>query len=459
MRNWSCKSLYDKKNKYKQKIDFISNRMVNLEKDIEEIKMKNLSPIQSSKNIRKVNIINDNIIKDENNKNNNKNKKRNYNLYFNYSTKSKFLIYNNLNYNKREINKSSFISKEKLEYEYKLRILKRKIQKLKLKNKELNENLNMIKEKNNKLEYSLNIYNKNTENDIPLNRNKDDISLKEINIINKKNSLIEKIMIICKKNNNYYNSYENSKNEEERIFMNMFLNIMDIKYLYENSILYNSFLNGLKFLFPNFKNIKDLLDYINKLMEEENKLKIINNEYENMREYYNLCKQFSSIKQFDNFLNKIIKNNKKDEKIINKIKNVLKEEKMLNNSNYNGMNETNRKKLLNQFLNKSRNYSNYDKLSFYTANYYNNDKNNKNYKNKLIHHNINNILKEDNKQQENNSCNDIKIIRKKINSNLNNYIKNKRCINKISKSYSRTVNNRQQKNFNKLYSYSVSNNS
>ena len=54
MRNWSCKSLYDKKNKYKQKIDFISNRMVNLEKDIEEIKMKNLSPIQSSKNIRKV---------------------------------------------------------------------------------------------------------------------------------------------------------------------------------------------------------------------------------------------------------------------------------------------------------------------------------------------------------------------------------------------------------------------
>ena len=76
---------------------------------------------------------------------------------------------------------------------------------------------------------------------------------------------------------------------------------------------------------------------------------------------------------------------------------------------------------------------------------FNNNKNNKNYKNKLIHHNINNILKEDNKQQENNSCNDIKIIRKKINSNLNNYIQNKRCINKISKSYSRTVNNRQQK--------------
>ncbi len=99
MRRRSYESVDGKKNKYRNKIDLISNRMMNLEKDIEEIKMKNISPIPLSKIAQysfKTDEQNSNI-KEEKMNNDSKNKKYNYNLYFRYNNKDKLYTHKNTN--------------------------------------------------------------------------------------------------------------------------------------------------------------------------------------------------------------------------------------------------------------------------------------------------------------------------------------------------------------------------
>jgi len=128
MRHLSCESILDNRDKYKQKIDIISNRMIDLEKDIEEIKMKNISPILSSKNIKDYKT-NEKINKGKEREKEAKynSKRNNYNLYFKYNNKNKFFSQNNTI---RKNNSYATISREKLEYEYELRTLKKKIETL-----------------------------------------------------------------------------------------------------------------------------------------------------------------------------------------------------------------------------------------------------------------------------------------------------------------------------------------
>ena len=472
MRHLSCESILENRDKYRQKIDIISNRMIDLEKDIEEIKMKNISPILSSKNIKDYKNNDKNSIVKEKEKekkyNSKKSKRNNYHLYFKYNNKNKFFSYNNTIHRN---NSYATISKEKLEFEYQLRTMKKKIETLKTKNKELNNNLNILKEKNNKIEYKLNL-NRNISNndDIILNNNKNDIILNTLNNIFYKDNLINKIFKIIKKNDNYYNSNENAKNEEECSLLNILLNLMDIKFAYENAKLYNYFFQGIKIILidskknlQNFNVQNDIINYLKLLLEKEKNLKVDIKKMENLRKYYNLCKKYSSIKHLDNYLNSIIIKNMKVEQSINEIKNVLNDERKINGKNINGMNDDiNKKKIFEQYLNRNKNNSsnNIDKFSFYTTNYYNNKK-------KIPYQNYNND-KVKNFMKKNKSQSQIKTIvntkkTKIINTNFNNYIKNKnkKCMNQIRKSCSKTLNNNNNKpkNFNKLYSYSVSNNS
>ena len=66
---------------------------------------------------------------------------------------------------------------------------------------------------------------------------------------------------------------------------------MDIKYSYENAILYNSFLQGLDIILENnnyqfFNNPNEIYDYIKELINKEKKLKIANKKYGSYKKYY-----------------------------------------------------------------------------------------------------------------------------------------------------------------------------
>ena len=455
MRHRSCESILEK-DKYRQKIDIISNRMIDLEKDIEEIKMKN-SPQKCLNNINNNeennNKNDENISNNSNNINKNKN---NYNLYFKYNN-YKLFNYNNSNHTIHKNKSYSYISKEKLEYEYQLRILKRKLEVLKSKNEELYNNLYNLKEKNNKIEYGLNSYNE-INFDENNNNNNNNNNILEYENKNNKNILINKITELCKKSKYFYNSYENIENNDEYSILNILLNLMDIRFAYENSILYNSFLQGLEILFENKKEYGNLnfqnkiIEYITELINKEKKLKLTNIKYDNLKKYYDLIKMFSSIKNLDNYLNIIIMKNIQVEQSINKIKNVLNDE----NNNYNGNNNNvNKKKFIEQFIKRNNSNYNIDKFSFYTTNYYNNQINHSKYNN--FNRNNHFLKKKYNERHNKSSC-----AINPINMSNINYIKskNKQYINK-KQSSSKTIinNNNKPKNFNKIYSYSVSNNS
>ena len=458
MRRWSCESLLDNRNKYKQKIDKLSNRMNDLQKDIEEIKMKNISPPSSSKT-QKLNITNENKNKENNTKYISNNRNRNYNLYFKYNAhKTQYFSHNNSKTNIYKNKNFSIIPKEKVEYEYELRILKRKLNALIEKNKELKNNLNIMKEENNKIESNLNLFINSFEGSISKNKeNNDNALLREIENIKYKKKLINKVIDKIKKNNNlYYNSYESPNNEEEYT-LNLLLNLMDIRFSYENSLLFNYFFQGLKAILPNlnidysfFNNNtkKEILNYIEDLLKKENDLKMINKKYENSKKYYELFKNFKSIKNLENFLNGIILKNIEVEQSIKIIKKVLnEEEKTINVKNYNGMYDINKKEMIGKYLNRNKNNLNYniDKLSFYTTNYYNN---------KIKHHNYDNHIKksiskiEKERKNKSNGIIDQKNI---IHSNYINYIQNKnKRLSGIRKACSKTINNKNPKNFNNI---------
>ena len=283
--------------------------------------------------------------------------------------------------------------------------------------------------------------------------NNDNVLLREIEKTKYNKMLIYKVIEKCKKNNNlYYNSYKNTKNEEEYA-LNILLNLMNIKLFYENSILFNYFFQGLKVLLPNFNKLfsffnnnteNKLLNFIRDLLREEKNLKIINKKYENSRKYYELFKNFENIKNLDNFLKGIILKNINVEKSFNKIKNVLKEEeKVINDKNYNGILEIKKKEIIDKCLKRNRNKTNYniDDFSFYATYYYNN---------KIANNNNNKKLFSNIQKERKNKSNSIIKQNKIIYSNYINQIKNNRNTNGIRATYSKTMNNKKPKNFNKL---------
>ena len=159
----------------------------------------------------------------------------------------------------------------KLEYEFEIRHLKKKRNLLKQTNKEIIEKLNEIKNKNNYLESNIVEEQKNNQN-----------LMNNLVLLNKK--------FIIHNNQNGLESIESSSNgstTNEFSLKNIILNIMDIKFDYENNILLNDFIEGINELlnmpFLNNNNYNDnILKKLKDLINCENDLEISNNKYKKL---------------------------------------------------------------------------------------------------------------------------------------------------------------------------------
>lgn len=159
----------------------------------------------------------------------------------------------------------------KLEYEFEIRHLKKKRNLLKQTNKEIIEKLEEIKNKNNYLENNIVEEQKNNQN-----------LMNNLVLLNKK--------FIIHNNQNGLESIESSSNgstTNEFSLKNIILNIMDIKFDYENNILLNNFIEGINELlnmpFLNNNNYNDnILKKLKDLINCENDLEISNNKYKKL---------------------------------------------------------------------------------------------------------------------------------------------------------------------------------
>ena len=179
------------------------------------------------------------------------------------------LIVNDLNH---DIHRNDNINDMgKLEYEFEIRHLKKKRNLLKQTNKEIIEKLDEIKNKNNYLENNIVEEQKNNQN-----------LMNNLVLLNKK--------FIVHNNQNGLESIESSSNgstTNEFSLKNIILNIMDIKFDYENNILLNNFIEGINELlnmpFLNNNNYNDnILKKLKELINCENDLEISNNKYKKL---------------------------------------------------------------------------------------------------------------------------------------------------------------------------------
>ena len=234
-------------------------------------------------------------------------------------------------------NESTIKLKEELDYEYEIRKLQKKLKEMKKKNYKLKFKLNEIKN-----EQKL----KRTEKN-----GKEFIISKVIEIcrnisFSEKNNFFSSFSEIYNDTLTYLNSKENMIDNLKsfpatKLFKNMLLNLMDLKFEYENILLKDQFIFGIKNLLckDNRNEFKDneefIYDNLKALIKKEMKLKKICNKYKNFslenKKYYDyflrLCNNLNinSFPKLDNFLkNSIIKINEEFEQI-NQIKKIVME--------------------------------------------------------------------------------------------------------------------------------------
>ena len=238
-------------------------------------------------------------------------------------------------------NDSSIKLEEKLDYEFEIRLLTKKLKE--------------VKERNNKLKYRI-IKIKNEQ--------------RIRNQKNKKNEfIISKVIQICKNSsfsgtNNFFSSFKeiyntqfNNNSEENKIddlklfpatnlFKNMLLNLMDMKYEFENIVLKDKFIDGTQNLFYNnneeYKEFKEsnnkifIYHNVKNLIREEINLKNECNEYLELGKCYEYFSQLCSTLNIDDlqelvdYLKKIFIKTKVNFKQINQIKKIVKD---INNTN------------------------------------------------------------------------------------------------------------------------------
>ena len=249
-----------------------------------------------------------------------------------------------------------------LNEEYEIRYLNKKIEKLRSKKEEIENNLNYIKNKNNSLNSEL---------------------IKEENNLNN---------LLFSLKNIYNIFFLNGINQGEKNLeiKNLLLDLMDIKYNYENAILVNTFLQNLDdsinmnniFNSNNdiYSNISLLLEMKNKLIDDINKI----NENEIIQKKYSeFCKNLFQIfetKDLDNIyisLKKIISSNEDNNKKISQMKSILynnDNDYNNNNSYYEKLNTNiNPDKITsNKRKNLSLNYSDLNKFNLENDNINNN---------------------------------------------------------------------------------------
>ena len=239
-------------------------------------------------------------------------------------------------------NDSSIKLEEKLDYEFEIRLLTKKLKE--------------VKERNNKLKYKI----IKIKNEQRIRKQK-----------NKKNEyIISKVIQICKNasfsgRNNFFSSFKeiyntqfNTNSEENKIddfklfpatnlFKNMLLNLMDMKYEFENIILKDKFIDGVQNLFykenEEYKEFEEsnnnkifIYDNVRDLIREEIKLKNECNEYLELGKCYEyfslLCSTLNidDLKKLVDYLKKIFIKTKVNFKQINQIKKIVTD---INNTN------------------------------------------------------------------------------------------------------------------------------
>ena len=265
------------------------------------------------------------IINTDLNKNNQKNKKNIKYRTSNNNTINKIrhffsfnrpFLYNvgiqNENNNKNELginhyNNNNKNNITKLEYEYEIRNLKRKLVLLKNENKEINKKLDNIK-----------IINDDIEKDI------EDILYQE----QTKENIINNLYILNEQFMEYSNENElENKGNNNILFENIALNIMDIKYFYENNKMIDNFIEGVnkllksQLLYQNndyndnhniFEKINELIDTKNNLENNINKYKYLLKENHKYYIYFiSLLHKLNlnNIKELFDFIQQIYINN------------------------------------------------------------------------------------------------------------------------------------------------------
>jgi len=254
---------------------------------------------------------------DETHSKNNDIENTNYNINLNDNSHDE--IENDYNNNNGNLYKKNNL--EKLEYEFEIRRLKRKYDLLKKENIKIKENIDNIQNENSNLEK---IIFKNDDQQKILN-----------NLI-----LLNKQYILYSSPNGSESEFNNKNGNDNYSIDNLILNIMDIKYYYENNLLMNEFIEGINKLLgilPLSNNGNDddgnLIKKINELIDIKNNLDNNNNKYkyflEKNNNYYFYYTNLLSNLNLKNFteLEEFIKNlyikNLKDSDHMQKIQNTL----------------------------------------------------------------------------------------------------------------------------------------
>ena len=282
--------------------------------------------------------------------------KRNNSTYINPIRRNDFINMNN----EKERNNSDIIFNEsiinledELNYEFEIRLLKKKLKQIKKINDKLKYKLFKIKnEQKRKVQE-----NKEKKKEFIIISKVIDIYKnlylsENINFLSSSNESYNgnsNLNIISKKAKKYLNSFPATK-----IFKNMLLGLMDLKYDYQDILLKEEFINGLEIIFDNDnvikkndlkKNEKFIIKNIKGLLKEEISLKEINKKYKYMslenKKYSDYLSKLSkklSINSLDNidiFLKNTIIKAEAEFRQINQIKSIVMNNRKDNNDNDN----------------------------------------------------------------------------------------------------------------------------
>lgn len=211
-------------------------------------------------------------------------------------------------YSFKRINSNNNHIINNLDKEFEIRCLNKKLEKLKMKNNEMKVNLDKMKNKNNLLKFDA------------------------INEQNNRNNILYSLK-------NIYNIFfQNKINHREKKFdfKNLLLDLMDLKYNYENVILIDTFYQNIEQLiqisntfqddFDFYSNIENLIKMKNIITKELNDLNRTEKENKKYSEFCKLLFQIFETKDLDfiyNYLIKIENNNENDIKKIIKMRNIL----------------------------------------------------------------------------------------------------------------------------------------
>ena len=273
--------------------------------------------------------------------------------------------YNNID-NKNGVSLYKKNNMEKLEYEFEIRRLKREYEMLQKENIKIKENIENVK-----------IKNTNLENNIFKNEDQQKI-LNNLLLLNKQ-------YILYGSPNGIENEFSNKNGNDNYSIDNLILNIMDIKYYYENNLLINEFIEGINKILATvplsnngnnddnnlIKKINELIDIKNNLDNNNNKYKYFLEKNNNYYFYYKNLLNNLNLKNFaelEDFIKNLYIKNLKDNDHMQKIQNTLMSESSPGHKNKDKKSHYNSSNLITNNISKNiYNINNYTKLQNYLS--------------------------------------------------------------------------------------------